>query len=87
VKGGTVVENPKPRAMAGHFDDIVMMLAIMLGVHVNAPVTKRKDLPKQPVNPESILLPPPMDLTMKQSLKRQEKRRLRGKSLWGRGTR
>lgn len=87
VKDGTVIENPKPKAMAGHFDDVVMMLAIMLGVHVNAPITKRRDLPKPPVNPESILVPEPMNLTMKQSIQKRDQRRIRGASLWGRGTR
>lgn len=80
-------DNPKPAAMAGHHDDLVLMVSIALGVHVNSALTKRKQPPKPKSNPDELLQPEPMNLRMSQVVKRKEARRVRGRSLWGRGTR
>ncbi|MGE5617462.1 MAG: hypothetical protein ACM3UX_00845 [Candidatus Woesearchaeota archaeon] len=80
-------DNPRPGAMSGHRDDIVLMAAMALGAHVNAAVTKRKKAPPPVANPEESLRPEPMDLSMSQVTERRAKRQLRGGNLWGRGTR
>jgi hypothetical protein len=87
-QGEKMPDNPKPAAMAGHNDDLVMMVAMALGVHVNAAIAKRKKPPAPKADPNEALRPVPMDLTMKQVNTRREKRRIQGRgSLWGRGTR
>lgn len=79
-------ENAKPAAMAGKNDDIILMLAMMLAVHINAAITKRKKQPDPPADPNEPLRPEPMNLTMKQAADKKT-RRIRGRSLWGRGSR
>lgn len=86
-QGEKMPENPKPAAMAGHKDDLILMVSIALGVHVNSAICKRKKPPPPTSDPNEALRPAPMDLTMKQVNERHEKRRIRGKGLWGRGTR
>lgn len=85
--GQKMPDNPRPGAMAGKLDDLVMMLSMMLGVHVNAAIAKRKKPPPPKSDPNEALRPEPMNLSMKQVVQTREKRRLKGGGLWGRGTR
>lgn len=85
--GQKMPDNPKPAAMSGHLDDLVLMAAMALGVHVNAAIARRKAPPPPKGDPNEPLRPEPMDLSMKKVVERREQRRVRGRSLWGRGTR
>jgi hypothetical protein len=87
AQGMKMPDNPKPGAMVGKHDDLILMAAMALGVHVNAALTKRKPPPPPKVDPNEVLQPMPMDLSMKRAVERHEARRIRGRSLWGRGTR
>jgi hypothetical protein len=80
-------DNPRPGAMSGHRDDLILMVAMALGTHVNAALTKRKHPPPPKVNPGEALVPTPMNLSMKHLTEKRAKRQLHGRNLWGRGTR
>lgn len=83
-KAGQVADVARPGAMAGKHDDIVLMLAIGLGIHVNAAITKRKQPPKPVADPNELLHPEPMNLRMGKTFERSEKRRIRPHGGWGR---
>jgi hypothetical protein len=87
VTGMGAAAVPHPAAAVGHRDDLVLMASIALAVHVNAGIARRRDLPAAPADPNRPLYAEPIRTTSAQAYDRRQKRRIRGTSLWGRGTR